>query len=573
MEAALKIVLLVLLTFLGGGDSWVGDDQTCRTCHPSQYAGFKDTAMGRSMARPDRADPLGDFVRRFDFHSPDQGRHYSAFEDGEKYYHRESQKDAAGNEIYSDTREVAWSVGAGITGRSYLIREGDRLYMSPISFYTRIRGWDLSPGYREVTYHGFTRPVSEQCLVCHAGQVRAVQGSPNNFLDPPFGALAIACERCHGPGAKHVELNRGGKVEAAVASIVNPRRLQGQLRDGICDQCHLRGDARVLKPGRSAGSYRPGELLDETVAVFSVPADPDGEVFPGTSHATMLRSSRCRQASDGKLGCISCHNPHKEPSREEKPDYYRARCLECHTARNCAGPGAAREATKPADNCISCHMPPLALLGIPHSAATDHRIRRTPGASSGSPVPGKSSDGLLIHETASGGAPPDLRTLALAYAQVSGSRPSFRSRGYPLLEEAAREFPADREVQETFGLIQFLISSSVRGPMDRAREALEKAVSLGSQSGLVHLRLAEILVENRNYDAARKTLERGLELEPHMAPIALRLSELYISQGDSRRALEAVMRALKYDPGHADLRQIRSRLTVPRSREAGLRSR
>jgi hypothetical protein len=559
MASWFLILCLAVTSFPAAQDPYIGDDETCRTCHPAQYASFKSTAMGRSMARPDASDPVGDFAKPFDFYSRDVDRHYSVFGESGKYYHREIQRDASGREVYSDTREVAYSVGAGQTGRSYLVRAGDRLYMSPISFYARVRNWDLSPGYKEQAFRGFARPIAEQCLICHAGQVRAIPGSPNNYLEPPFGAYSIGCERCHGPARKHVELSRAGKVTDAVAAVVNPRKLQGMRRDNVCDQCHLRGDARVLRPGRTPSEYRPGDLLDDTVAIFSVPLRHNGEVFPGTSHTTLLRSSRCWKFSQGTLGCITCHNPHKEPRPQEKASYFQSRCLTCHTVENCTEAPDARAAAVPKDNCIACHMPPLTPFGIPHAAATDHRIRRRADPRRLQPEDLKELPGAdLVHET-NAGTPPDIRTLALAYAQVAGNYVSFRVRGYPLLEEALREYPSDRDVQETFGLIRFLIATNPAS-LERSGIALERAVALGSQSGLVHLRLGEILLRLHRTSEATAVLERGLELEPHLAQIAVRLSETYLSKGETAKARDAVSRGLKFDPGNPALREMWDRI-------------
>src|SRR5262249_29598662 len=62
----------------------------------------------------------------------------------------------------------------------------------------------------------------------------------------------------------------------------------------------------------------------------------------------------------------------------ERDAYYRHRCLKCHAAEACTAPVAERQAIKPPDSCIQCHMRPFATGEVAHTAVTDHRILRRP---------------------------------------------------------------------------------------------------------------------------------------------------------------------------------------------------
>src|SRR5215467_15815128 len=128
------------------------------------------------------------------------GRVYTVTVNNGKMYHAESQIGPDGKIEYSERHEVAFTVGSGDLGRSYLVFKGDSLFLSPISYYSDVRSWDLSPGYEERHYRSFTRPVWILCANCHAGLPQPVEGSRNQYRKQPFRFLAVACERCHGPG-------------------------------------------------------------------------------------------------------------------------------------------------------------------------------------------------------------------------------------------------------------------------------------------------------------------------------------------------------------------------------------
>ena len=61
--------------------------------------------------------------------------------------------------------KLAYVVGAGENGYSYIIRRGDFLFQAPLSFYTKSGTWDLSPGHEL----GFNRPIPLGCAAFHSG--------------------------------------------------------------------------------------------------------------------------------------------------------------------------------------------------------------------------------------------------------------------------------------------------------------------------------------------------------------------------------------------------------------------
>ena len=541
------------------GVQYVGD-QVCGSCHSLEYQSFKQTAMGQSASVPSPAD-VQSLSRPVTFSNSTLHRSYAVYSQNGKMYHEESERDAGGRLVYSEKREVAYAVGAGEVGKSYLVANGDALFISPISFYARINGWDLSPGYDRSTFRGFTRQAVELCVDCHTGQPRFVPGKPDHFQQPPFRALSISCERCHGPGALHVEQRKAGApLNGPIDfAIVNPGKMPAEIRDDVCAQCHFLGDAQVLRPGKDYLDFRPGTPLDNVVAIFSVPAKVKANRFFALSQFEELKLSRCAIASQGRMGCITCHDPHVQWRATEAAQKFRERCLTCHTVDSCRAPAEKRQATSPPDNCVSCHMPKQPIENMSHAALTDHRILRDPSEdlSTREPLSRESSDELVYDLRPLGfeEAKPDLRSLALAYPQVAGHYPELRQKGLDVLQQAARDFPGDAEVQGTYGLVM-----SVVRPGEDAAAALQKAIALGSKSPEVRTKLANIRLQQGNVTAAIDLCRQSIEIEPLSASAYLALARAYLVSADLKNARETLDRLLKLDPGNDAAREARFRL-------------
>lgn len=536
------------------GVEYVGD-QVCGSCHSVEYENFKQTAMGRSASVPSAAD-LESLSKPVTFSSDAVNRTYKVYAQNGKMYHEESESDAAGRIVYSETHEIAYAVGAGEVGKSYLVAKDDAFFVSPISYYTRIHGWDLSPGHDRSWFEGFSRPVVELCVDCHTGQPRFAAGKPNHFEQPPFRFLSIGCERCHGPGALHVQQRKAGAPLSGPVdlAIVNPGKLTPETRDDVCAQCHFLGDAQVLRPGKNYLDFRPGTPLDKVVAIFSVPAKIKANRFFPLSQFEQLKLSHCAIASKGRMGCITCHDPHVQWRGAEASEKFRERCLTCHTVASCRAPAATRKATSPADNCVTCHMPKQPTENMNHTALTDHRILRDPSEDllARDPLLREPSDELVYDSRPLffDDAKADLRSLALAYPQVAGHYPELRQKGLDVLQQAARELPADAEVQGTYGLVL-----SVVRPGEDAAEALQKAITLGSRSAEVRTRLAGLRLRQGNVKAAIDLSRESIEIDPLSTAGYLSLARAYLMSNDLQNARETLDRVLKLDPGNDAARE------------------
>ena len=95
-----------------------------------------------------------------------------------------------------------------------------------------------------------------------------------------------------------------------------------------------------------------------------------------------LANSRCFDAKDKRIGCLACHNPHQEEASQSS-SFYDSKCMACHSVANtvrASSTSSTATAEMPKtcsvakENCVSCHMPKVALAGG-HAIYTDHQIR------------------------------------------------------------------------------------------------------------------------------------------------------------------------------------------------------
>ena len=98
-------------------------------------------------------------------------------------------------------------------------------------------------------------------------------------------------------------------------------------------------------------------------------------------HHASMKLSKCYRATNGRLGCLTCHNPH-EPLKQDGA-YYDSKCIACHSSNGSSaevnGADAQTLAAKcrvGTKDCVSCHMPKIGPREA-HFKFTDHYIRIT----------------------------------------------------------------------------------------------------------------------------------------------------------------------------------------------------
>ena len=507
--------------------------------------------MSRSSSVNGHETIVEDYAQT-EFDTPGQ-RRYQVEHSKAEVRHHELLLGRSGKTLFDCSEKISFIIGSGQRGRSYVVEREGLLFQSPISWYTQKHAWDLAPGYEPARHPRFDRRVTQECLFCHVGRVEFSDLSVSRMAAVP--EPAIGCERCHGPGAAHVRAQQSSRTDVTGApdrTIVNPARLEPAQRDAVCHQCHLRSDHLFTRAGRTAFDYRPGEPFEATWLAFVQRLDQ-----PETSVTIVeqLRSSACFLQSNGRLGCIACHDPHRRPSAAEQPAFYRERCLKCHADRGCSQPEEKRQAAPAGDSCIACHMPPLPTKGVPHTALTDHRLRRDPSAHPIQPAPRNADvSSLELFDHAADRLPPRearrANGLLRITAAASRNNQQLAAEAEKLfnpdgLAPAAllEEYRHDHAVLSNLGLVYVLT-----GRPQLAEAAWQRALALEPHNESDLSSLMQFHARMGNPDAAQDFARRLLAVNPHLAEYHWLQSTLFQQARQLPAAIAAAERALERDP-------------------------
>ena len=515
--------------------------------------------MGRSMIRANPATPaLPEYLRTIPFsasvYDQKSGRHLEVHAENGKVFQSEFKLDAVGHEVFRDTHAVEWLIGTNVNGVGALVQHDGYLFEAPLSFYKQTGSWELSPGYEREDL-AFNRVIPAGCIFCHSGRPRPVAGSFGKYETPAFSQLSVGCENCHGPGSAHVEAMGLGDSYASGKdpTIVNPQHLGGHLSNDICMSCHQTGDTRVFQPGKTYLDFRPGQPLDRVMAILMVP--PTRENPPREDHVEHFYSmilSKCYRASAGlsaekQLRCISCHDPHVEPTSEEAPGFFNGKCMTCHTAQSCKASAQVRASTAPADNCIGCHMPKRKGVAISHTSITNHRIVARPDEAFPDAAFEMTTAALpdLIHlDAVPGGTTPlPAVTLLQAYSRLKDESQAYLPSYLKTLRELETTDPKSAIVQAALGH-----TALATGQIDEAVLHLRESLLIDPAQPAVYADLSSAADQKGDDVEAVALQQKAVGLEPFNALLRKTLVLRLIGAKQYEQAEAAMVKYLQDFP-------------------------
>lgn len=176
---------------------------------------------------------------------------------------------------------------------------------------------------------------NDRCAGCHT-----------TGYDPgrrTFSEASIACESCHGPGAKHAASRKRD-------DIVNPAALRGEKGNHVCAQCHARGNDASGKYPYPVG-FKPGSDLAEYFVLAEPIKGQNSDLFWGNGmarkHHAQYNEFIQSKHFQNSLHCFDCHAVHAFRPVPSSPEtrlmahterfLLKKRalfiCLKCHTSR------------------------------------------------------------------------------------------------------------------------------------------------------------------------------------------------------------------------------------------------
>lgn len=522
-------------------DAIAGDSlsrESCSECHREIVDSYSASGMSKSWLSA-TTTPAGSSSEANKVVDSVLGYVYRVSTEGGKISQVEERTDNSGHIL---RREALFLVGSGKHAQTMVAVDQGGLCLMPLAWYRHKNAWGLNPGY-ESNNRRFDRPVLPGCIACHGTTATHLAPSRNRFQLPI--ANGIGCERCHGDSRQHVQFWRTHTKDdtSETARMVHPGRFDTDRQNDLCMQCHLQGDVVLYRPGHDPLTFRPGDRLREQRYDLLAKTTKTTQLGVG-SHGSRMLQSRCYIASQGKMTCIMCHDPHR-PVSDFSSSYFDAKCATCHQADDCSR-GDSNSIANNQTSCVVCHMPQRSSREGVHLVFTDHAIvKRPPDSSAGVNVATtlKPNDEVTLvscwpnHELLPA-------TLGAAYVHfhdtMSPQLPSVQ-RAVGLLEETLKLNAGDVESQYWLGSAHVALGNGAK-----ALQSLTEVVQHQPQRHVARFRLGLALELTKDYARALPLYEQLIREIPFWVEPYPRLTQLYLFKQDAASAARIAQQQLHY---------------------------
>ncbi|HHT9111331.1 MAG TPA: multiheme c-type cytochrome [Candidatus Brocadiaceae bacterium] len=399
--------------------------KVCLSCHPDQK-GWKKTAHANTIQSPSPKTVVAPFSG--DIITTSDGKvKFKPFIENDQY--KVTLYDVTNESVFVTYPIVRTQGGVALAGKQrYHVKIGNSHYILPIQYNNRNVDKN-KPNAAWVSYNpenwyntdntlittdintppNKSKSFEQNCEGCHVTGLNISQNNSGEFVSDSK-EIGISCERCHGPGGKHLATG-GGKARY----IVNPAYLSTDRGTEVCGQCHIRVVSKAGENGADFETeypcivdqgkltpYIPGKVLKDYLEEKTTDGKPtasywndnDTSALDGNASENNHSKKHHQQYQDlvksrhyNSVGhkCYTCHEPHDKGIRGT-PQLIQSSnnnklCTACHTDLTKTVMKNGKRYNKHAKHlykssnvggslCTGCHMPKTAKSGVDNDIAS-----------------------------------------------------------------------------------------------------------------------------------------------------------------------------------------------------------
>ncbi len=203
----------------------------CGECHRAEHAAWRTDWHARALAPATGGAVIGDF----------RGAHFTGTSSEAWMTTRAGRPTVRtrGSDGALGDHPVAWVIGGKRMQDDLTVMADGRWQILPIYFHVTTREW---VDYNEIKQGPITpahpffwanvrRMANHECLDCHTTGLAVGYDEAARRWQTRFADAGVACESCHGPGARHAE-----STEAE--DIFHPGEAPPAQGLAVCAQCH-----------------------------------------------------------------------------------------------------------------------------------------------------------------------------------------------------------------------------------------------------------------------------------------------------------------------------------------------